>query len=243
MTQYGTWVSYSGTARIWLAIALLLVAGVLVYAGTRLPLPARAARPGKAVVIFMLLAWVLAIATFLAGALAYVQQERHDYQIARAAPADPIAPVTFLAVAAIFFIIVISSGSYGPGVRLGSAVIAALAAPLIFELPFDLIVVARTYPPILPDPVLYRALFFLPLFLVEITTLSFLTLSPMVRLSKATFSSLALMFIVFAAWGLFGFAYPAAPAPIALNVLSKILAFVTALSLFLPQPRASQPDA
>jgi hypothetical protein len=244
MTQYGTWVSYSGTARIWLAIALLVVAGVLVYAGTRLPLPARAARPGKAVVIFMLLAWVLAIATFLAGALAYVQQERHDYQIARAAPTDPIAPVTFLAVAAIFFIIVIGSGSYGSGVRLGSAVIAALAAPLIFELPFDLIVVARTYPPIPPDPVLYRALFFLPLFLVEITTLSFLTLSPMVRLSKATFFSLALMFIVFAVWSLFVFAYPSAPAPIGLNVLSKILAFVTALSLFLPQrAQASTPDA
>jgi hypothetical protein len=49
MTQYGTWVSYSGTARIWLAIALLVVAGGLAYAGTRLPLPARAARPGKAV--------------------------------------------------------------------------------------------------------------------------------------------------------------------------------------------------
>ncbi len=239
MTQYGTWVSYSGTARIWLAIALLAAAGGLAYAGIRLHLPARAARPGRAAVIFMLLAWVLAIATFLAGALAYVQQDRHDYQIARAAPADPIAPVTFLAVAAIFVIILISSSSsssfYGPGVRLASAVIAALAAPWIFELPFDLIIVARTYPPIPPYPALYRALFFLPLSLVAITTLSFLTMSPMVRLSKATFFSLALMFIVFAVWSVLGFAYPSAPAPIALNVLSKILAFVTALTLFLPQ--------
>jgi hypothetical protein len=57
----------------------------------------------------------------------------------------------------------------------------------------------------------------------------------MVKLTRATFFFLALMFIVFAVWGLFGFAYPSAPVPIALNVLSKILAFVTALSLFLPQ--------
>ena len=43
------------------------------------------------------------------------------------------------------------------------------------------------------------------------------------------------MLIVFAAWGLSGFAYPSAPVPIALNVLSKLLAFGVTLSLFLPQ--------
>ena len=45
------------------------------------------------------------------------------------------------------------------------------------------------------------------------------------------------MFVVFAVWGLLGFAYPSAPSDIALNMLSKILAFVVALCLFLP-PRA-----
>jgi hypothetical protein len=78
-------------------------------------------------------------------------------------------------------------------------------------------------------------LFFAPLFLIEVMTLSLLTLSPMVRLSRTTFFWFALMLAVFAVWGLFGFAYPSAPVPFALNVLSKILAFVTALSLFLPQ--------
>jgi hypothetical protein len=80
---------------------------------------------------------------------------------------------------------------------------------------------------------LYRVLFFAPLFLVEFTTLALLTLSPMVRLSRSAFFFLALMLAVFAAWGLFGFAYPSAPVPFALNVLSKILAFAAALSLFL----------
>ena len=80
-----------------------------------------------------------------------------------------------------------------------------------------------------------RALFFAPLFLIEITTLSLLTLSPMVKLPKATFFSFAAMLAVFAVWSLSGFGYPSAPLPYALNVLSKILAFVTALSLFLPQ--------
>jgi hypothetical protein len=105
---------------------------------------------------------------------------------------------------------------------------------MIFEFPFDL-VMARTYPPIPPDPAMYRVLLFTPLFLVEVTTLSLLTLSPAVRLSRAALFSFALMLGVFAVWGLSGFAYPSAPVPFALNVLSKILAFTAALSLFLPQ--------
>jgi hypothetical protein len=81
------------------------------------------------------------------------------------------------------------------------------------------------------------------LFLIEVLTLSLLTLSPVVRLSKAAFFSFALMLAVFAVWGLFGFAYPSAPVPITLNVVSKILAFVVTLSLFLPQrAQASTPS-
>jgi hypothetical protein len=91
----------------------------------------------------------------------------------------------------------------------------------------------RTYP-IPPDPAGYRALFFLPLFAIELTTLALLTLSPMVRLSRATFWSFAAMLAVFAVWALFGFGYPSTPVSITLNVVSKILAFVTALTLFLP---------
>ncbi len=242
MTQYGTWVSYSGVARIELAIVLAALAGGLAYAGTRLPRPARAARaaraarPGRARLVLMLGAWVLAIAAFLVCFAIYVRQYRHEYGIgSAAAPVDHILPVTLFAAAATFFVILISSGSYGPVARLASAAVGAMAGAMIFELPFDLIVMARTYPPIPPDPALYRVLFFLPLFLIEITTLSLLTMSPMVKLSRGALFSLASLLAVFAVWGLFGFAYPSAPLPTALNMLSKILAFVTVLCLFLPQ--------
>jgi hypothetical protein len=235
MTQYGTWVSYGGVARIELAIVLLAAAGGLVYAGTRLRLPAQAARPGRAATMFMLGTWVLAMVTFLGCVAVYVLQYRHNYPNIRYAPEDHILPVTLLAAAVTFFVILVSSDSYGPGARLGSAVIGAIAAAALFELPFDLIVMARIYPPIHPDPALYRALFFLPLFLVEVTTLSLLTMSPMVKLSRGALFSFASMLAVFAVWALFGFAYPSAPIPTALNMVSKILAFVTVLCLFLPQ--------
>jgi hypothetical protein len=57
----------------------------------------------------------------------------------------------------------------------------------------------------------------------------------MVKLYRASFFFFAVMLVVFAVWGLSGFGYPSAPVPFALNVLSKIVAFVAALSLFLPQ--------
>lgn len=78
---------------------------------------------------------------------------------------------------------------------------------------------------------------------VAVTTPARLTASPVVRLSRATFWCFAAMLAVFAGWGLIGFAYPSAPAPFALNVASKILAFLTALSMFVPdrsQPRTPE---
>jgi len=81
------------------------------------------------------------------------------------------------------------------------------------------------------------ALVYPPLLIVEITTL-LLRLSPMARLTRATFFSFALMLGVWAAWALAGFGYPSAPLPIALNITSKILAFVAAFTLFLPQQPA-----
>jgi hypothetical protein len=241
MTTEGAWIGYSGTARIGLAVVLLVLAGGVAYAGTRWPRPLPARRPRPAVANLMLASWVLAITVFLVCASVYVRQARHELP-GRATPTDPITPVTLLGVGVVFLVILIASTGR-PAVRLGSAAIGALAAPWIFELPFDLIIMTRTYP-IPPDPAAYRALFFVPLFAIALSTLALLTLSPMVRLSRATFWSFALMLAVFAVWALFGFGYPSAPVPITLNVVSKILAFVTVLTLFLPvRNQAAAPSA
>jgi hypothetical protein len=97
-----------------------------------------------------------------------------------------------------------------------------------------------------PDPAVYRTLFFAPLFLVEVTTVAVLTLSPVARVTRATFWCFAAMLAVFAVWSLVGFAYPSAPLPFLLNVVSKILAFLTALSIFMPvrtQPKVAPKPA
>lgn len=239
MTQYGTWVSYSGTARIWLAIGLLAATASVVYAGIRLPLPARVARPGKTAAVVIVVAWVAAILAFLVCVTFYARQYLaylHRMDVSKAVPFDRVLPVTLAAVVVVFLILVRSPGNSGMGPA--SAAIGAITAPFIFEFPFDFFVMTRTYPPIPPDPALHRALFFVPWFLVDITTLLLLWLAPTVRLTRATFFSFALMLAVFAVWALTGFGYPGAPVPITLNVVSKLLAFVTVLTLFPRQPRA-----
>ncbi|MGB6454389.1 MAG: hypothetical protein WBH47_07845 [Streptosporangiaceae bacterium] len=239
MTQYGTWVSYGGTAEFVLAGVLAVAAVGVAYAGSRLPLPARLPTPGKTVRAIMLAIWPLAIAAFLVCVAAYAHQAYVDH-LAKAPPTDPIDPVSVILVGVTGFAIAIGYSARGWRTALGSAVIGALAAWMIFEFPFDLIVMARIYPPIPPDPALYRTLFFAPLILIELTTLGLLTLSPVVRLSKATFWCFASMLGIFAVWSLLGFAYPGTPGPLALNVVSKILAFVTAATLFVPE-RGAQP--
>jgi ABC-2 type transport system ATP-binding protein len=233
MSLNGGWVGYSGDARTELAVGLLAVAAGAAYAGIRLRRPIRAVRPPTSVVVLMFSLWGVSLLAFLVGLSVYVKQFLHDYPHITSGVHNPITPVTLLAAAAIFGIIMTRSG-WSYQTRLGSAVVGAMAAPMIFELPFDLIVMARTYPVLPPDPALYRAVFFTPLIMVELTTLWLLTLSPMVRVRKSTFFCFALMIGVFGIWALFGFGYPQSALPITMNVASKILAFVTALTLFLP---------
>jgi ABC-2 type transport system ATP-binding protein len=233
MSLNGGWVSYGGDAKIELAAGLLAVAGCAAYAGIRLRRPVRAVRPPTSVVVLMFSLWVVALIAFLVGLAVYVQQFVHDYPHIRSGVHNPITPVTLLAAAAIFGIIMTRTG-WRYQTRLGSAVLGAMAAPMIFELPFDLIVMARTYPALPPNPAFYRAVFFTPLIMVELTTLWLLTLSPMVRVRRSTFFCFALMIGVFGIWALSGFGYPQSALPITMNVVSKILAFITALTLFLP---------
>jgi hypothetical protein len=121
-------------------------------------------------------------------------------------------------------------------VAVGSAVVGTIAAPMIFEFPFDIIVMWRTCPP--SPTLLYMLLYFLPLLMIAITSFAMLALSPATLLTRYTLFSLASMFIVFAIWAIFGFGYPTDPLSAALNMIGKVLAFVVAGSLFVPDRSA-----
>jgi hypothetical protein len=154
----------SGGAGIVLAVVLVAAAAAVAYAGARLPLPARLARPGRTAKIVMLAAWVLAIALLFVSVAAYLTQV-YRAGLERTPAADPITPVTLIGAGVLFFVIALAQQPRGWRIALGSAVVGAAAAPMIFELPFDLIIMPRTHPVI--DPGLYRLLLFGALILPE----------------------------------------------------------------------------
>ena len=224
-----SWVSYGGGEAILLAIVLLVVASGFAYAGRRLRVPLAVTRPGGTAAGFMIAIWLLAIYTVLVATFVYGLQAKQAYP---SFVAPRVRVGTFIDAPVTFVVILYLTRHWGWKVALASAVIGTAAAPMIFEFPFDLIVMTRTNPPIPTHPTLYRQLFFLPLFLVEFSTVSLLTLLPSMRVTAYASYAVAGMFVVFAVWAAFGFAFPAEPLPLALNVISKILCFVAAIMLF-----------
>jgi hypothetical protein len=226
-----SWVSYGGGAGILLAIVLLVVASGFAYSGKRLRAPLEITRPGGTVAGFMIAIWLLAIYTFYVAMLVYGLQVKQAYP-GFIPPRVRVGTFTIIDATGTFFVILYLTRRWGWKVALASAVIGTAAAWNIFEFPFDLIIMTRTNPPIPTHPILYRQLYFLPLFLVQFSTVSLLTLLPSMRVTAYAAYAVAGMFVVFAVWAAFGFAFPAEPLPLALNVISKILCFVAAIMLF-----------
>ena len=231
MAQYGTWNPYEGSSALLLALALFVIGCGWVYLGLKRHSPIKVEPSGKIISILLVMMWGLSVVTFLNSIVTYMQsliQQVGPF----AAPSSPVSPVTGLSGLVTFIIIACLSRQHGVKTALVSAVAGTIAAPMIFELPFDLIVMGRLYPPVSTQLTL---LYFLPLFLVEISSFSLLTLSPLTTISKYTFFSLAGMFFVFAIWALFGFSYPSSPMLFIFNAVSKVMSFIAVITLFLPQ--------
>lgn len=241
MNPHQSWSPYAGSSSIILTVVLLLITGVLLYFAFRFHHPKQVKRPGLFLGIALVLMWLLAVTTWVIAVAAYglaIYQQKGPSTV----PPDYTAPVTLtLLVVAFVVIFVVSLAQRGRfWLAVGSAMVGTIAAPLIFELPFDLIVMGHTYPP--APGALFTLLFFLPLFLVEISSFALLTFSPVMKLSRYTLFALAGMFVIFAIWAMVGFAYPLSPLPIALNMISKVLAFAAAVSLFLPAEKSAAQD-
>jgi hypothetical protein len=248
MTHYIVpWSPLTATGSTVLAVVLFVVTGVLIFVGTRIRQPLAAKRPGRFVGLCLVVIWLVAVITFLAAATTYgltLQQQLGGGPVT--GPANYITPITIVCGFVAFLVILYLTSSSGTRpseahpislgqfwVAIGSALLGTIAAPLIFELPFDLLVMWRVTSP--TPRALFIVLYFFPLFIIEISSLAMLTFSPFMRVSRLTLFLLAGMFLIFAVWAVFGFAYPSTPLPYACNATSKILAFAAAVSLFLPQ--------
>jgi hypothetical protein len=251
------WAPYVATDAILLALVLAAAAAVLAWIGARLVRPLGVRRPGPTVAGLLIGLWALSILMFVVAGMVYLVQigESFPALAARAAEitqrtghpprARAVNVGTFLDAAIAFFAILYLTRRFGRVAALASALIGSAAAPMLFEAPFDLIVMTRSNPVIPSHPALYRVLFFLPLFLIELSTVSLLSLLPSFRITRGSLLALAAMFAVFAVWAALGFAYPNQPLPLALNIVSKLLCFVAGVLFFVwrEQPSDHQQEA
>jgi hypothetical protein len=224
-----SWAAYTGVGAIILAVILAVVTAALVVAAARLRAPVPGPTAGGGVTAFLVVAWLLAIVTFLVDLVVYGEQAR-EVHLTLPSPPNYVTPVTFVS-AGVCFLVVAFLTPARLRTRLANALFCACAGPMVFELPFDLIVMTRTSA-ISPAPGLYIALFFLPLFAIEVLTIALAATRTGVQVTRWTAVWLAGMFAVFAVWALIGFEYPWGGLPLAFNIVSKVLAFATTLSLF-----------
>lgn len=232
MASRDLWNRYDGSGRVALVVVLALVTLALLTAARRLRGPIRPPRFRRPYVVTLVALWPVSIIAFLVALTIYGEQLAHDYP-SYDVPQSPILPVT-LSAAVVTFVVLVIMRRGGDRERLVGAAMGALAAPLIFELPFDLLVMARTTPPVLPHPGLWRLLFFAPLFAVELCTIALLLAVPGLRITRWTLVALAALFLTFTLWASIGFGFPDHPRTYLANVVAKLCAFAVTWTMLLP---------
>src|SRR5262249_10880555 len=138
MTHSVAWSPYVGSSSHILAGFLLLVTCVLTYFGFRFRHARAVKGPGKFLGALLLGCWFLAVIAFLIAVTAYSLAQRQ--QTIQFRLTNPITPVTFTSAVIAFFVILYLARQSGPRIAIGSAIVGTIAAPMIFELPFDLLV-------------------------------------------------------------------------------------------------------
>ena len=217
----GSWRLYSFPGSVILAFILLIIGIGFVFLGRMIKTSIRVPHPGKSFKIVMIVTWVILILGFLF--LYFVSEKRTG----RAVQNGPIFPITFTCAVVTFAYLVYISRRDGILNALGNAIAGAAAGPMIFEFPFDWIVI-----PQVNASLKYLIVFFTPLFVIALVTISLLLLSRRVSITRYSMYALGAMFIVFTVWALFGYSYPATPVPFLLNAISKVLGFISVAALF-----------
>jgi hypothetical protein len=215
------WPPYTGLSKYLLSLILFVVAGGVFLAARRMereiPLP-RMGKVGGAVVFVL---WAFCILFFLKI------NEIFAKYVGAAKNLGPIFPITIISAVATFGFAAYMSRRGGVLSSFGNGFLAFIAGPMVFELPYVLIVI-----PLVKAPLFATILFVTPLFGIIFTTFGLLLLSRRIALTKNSVYSFAAMIFVFALWALDGYAYPTNALTITLNGISKVLGFVCIAALF-----------
>lgn len=219
------WSPYTFPASIILATILLIVGIGIILLGRRIKTGIRLPHPGKSVRVVILVVWALSLIILLP---IYIMRAQI---FPGAIQTGPVFPITIASAAGTFVYLAYIYRREKIRTIMGNALLGAAAGPMVFEFLFDCIVL-----PQIKAPISSILIFFVPLFIAVLLTLTLLLLSTRTSITRYSAYSLGAMFIAFAAWAFVGFSYPSSLLPFLFNAISKVLSFVTVAALFSKKP-------
>lgn len=220
-----TWPPYKGLSAIVVAVILFAVSAGLFLTARRMKEAIKLPKMGKIVGGIVIVIWAFSILFFLRINAIFARY------LGTAPNLGPIFPITITCAVVTFCYAAYVTRRGGPLSSLGNGFLGFIAGPMVFELPFALIII-----PLVKAPIFAELIFLLPLFTIVITTLSMLLLSRRVALTRNSVYLFAAMIFVFGLWALDGYHYPTDLLTITLNGISKVLSFATVAVMFIPQP-------
>ncbi|MDA4115903.1 MAG: hypothetical protein OK442_05050 [Thaumarchaeota archaeon] len=217
------WNPYSGLAAVLLSVLLLLVGAGLLLSGRRLAGARNVPARGRALKVVTVIVWAFSILLVLP---LFGQIERSEGQSSLGI--GPVFPVTLACAFCSFFIVAYLTRGSGAIGALANGFAAAVAGPMVFELPFLLIIT-----PVVTTRVPHPLFLFVVFLVVILTTLALPTFSTRFSVTRYSLYSLGAMFVVFAGWALLtGYAPPSDTTSFALNAVSKVLGFAVVVASF-----------
>ena len=215
------WSPYKGSGALLLSFILTILGIGLILLGRRMTKEVKLPRLGMALGVIVVIIWAFSILTFL----------KINHDLARYTNSTgnlgPIFPITITSAICCFAYVAYVSRHDGILAAIRNGFLGFVAGPMIFELPFLLIVIPRV-----SAPPRLEVIFLLPLFTIVFTTLILLSFSRRVAITRYSIYFFGAMILVFAVWALEGYSYPSNPTSFLLNAISKVLGFAAIAALF-----------
>jgi hypothetical protein len=222
------WNPYAGSGAVVLSLVLLVVGVCLIFLGRRLTDDFRFPVPRRALKVVIVLVWALSILLVL-PLFKEVAIETGQSSLG----IGPVFPITIASALGTFVIVAYLTRRGGVLAALGNGFAGAVAGPMVFELPFILIIT-----PVVTTRTPHPLFLFLTFLVVILSTLALPFFSSRFAVTRYSLYLLGAMILVFAVWALLtGYAPPSDPVSFALNAVSKVLGFAVVVSGFATRGR------
>jgi hypothetical protein len=206
-----------------LSVILFAVGLSLVLLGRRLAKDRKFPVPGKGLKVAIVIVWALSILLVLP---LFKQVALRTGQSSLGT--GPVLPITLASAVCTFAVVAYVTRRGGTLAALGNGFAGAAAGPMVFELPFILIIT-----PMVTTRVPHPLVLFITFLVVILSTLALPLFSSRFAVTRYSLYLGGAMILVFAAWAILtGYSPPSDSVSFTLNAVSKVLGFAAVAAGF-----------